>query len=144
MNDYRDFLSTEKHYAVFGVSRNGKKMGNYVLDHLQKSGYPASGVNPKASGEEELYADLGELPQNPDAAVIAVSPDNSIGALEECEKFRIREVWMQLGTVNEDVLRHIEGRPYRVYKGRCLLLYLESAGFPHNIHRAVMRLFGKL
>jgi len=142
--DFAGFLAPQKYYVVFGISLSKTKIGNIVLKHLQKSGYSAAGINPKATGGNGVYGSLKELPRKPDAAIIAVSPGNALGVVAECASAGIKELWMQPGTVNQEVSRAIDNSQLSALMGRCLLLYLRSAAFPHNLHRGILNIFGRL
>ncbi len=144
MSSYQRFLDKEKTCAVFGVSLKKKKFGNLILEHLKNSGYSAYGINPNGTGGENVYGSLESLPEKADAAVVVTSPSNSERALKECEDFDIKDIWFQTGSLNSEQIKALEESSMNTYSGRCLLLYLPSAKFPHNIHRAILRLFGKL
>ncbi|MCP4632545.1 MAG: CoA-binding protein [candidate division Zixibacteria bacterium] len=142
-SDYSAFLLKDKRYAVFGVSLKKKRMGNIILEHLEKSGYSGFGINPSAAGDANVYPDLESLPGKPESAVVAVSPQNARGAIDDCIKFGIKDIWMQLGSNDKDIDNYIKEKQLKAFSGRCLLLYLKSAGFPHSFHRGILKFFGR-
>ncbi|PJA27386.1 MAG: hypothetical protein CO189_07125 [candidate division Zixibacteria bacterium CG_4_9_14_3_um_filter_46_8] len=143
LDSYGDFLSKDRRYAVFGVSRLKKKFGNYILESLQRSGYQAVGINPSASGQPNIYSSIDASPLAPNAAIIAVARKNTQMALKECQKFGINDIWLQPGTTRKNELDSIDRPEGNFWAGRCILLYLESARFPHNIHRGLLSIMGR-
>ncbi|MBD3234342.1 MAG: hypothetical protein GF315_11520 [candidate division Zixibacteria bacterium] len=144
LTSYQQFLDKEKTYAVFGVSLKKKKFGNLILEHLINSGFSAYGINPSGTGRKEVYGSPESLPERADAAVVVTSPSNTEEVLRQCRESDINDIWFQTGSVNAEQLKTLEESSINAYYGRCLLLYLPSAKFPHNLHRAILRLFSKL
>ncbi|MBD3168415.1 MAG: hypothetical protein GF307_02955 [candidate division Zixibacteria bacterium] len=140
--NYKTFLSESAAYGVFGASLKGQNMGNLILDNLRKSGFTAFGINPKAKDDNNIYKDIESLPETTQKAVIAVSGKYVQDVLRECIERKISDIWIQPGAVDE---KELSGFPdeVNVYPGRCLLAHLQSAGFPHNLHRGLLKLFGK-
>lgn len=68
-----------KTYAVVGVSRNEKKVGNIIFKNLLKSHKKVIGINPHSKKilNQEIYSDLTETPYNIDVIIIA-SPAKTI------------------------------------------------------------------
>jgi len=142
-SEYSAFLSKDKRYAVFGVSLKKKRMGNIILEHLEKSGYSSFGINPSAAGDANVYPDLESLSGKPESAVVVVSPQNARRVIDDCVKFGVKDIWMQLGSNDKDIDNYIKEKQLNAYSGRCLLLYLNSAGFPHSFHRGILKFFGR-
>lgn len=74
--------------AVVGVAREEGKVGHFVFDNLLAGGYPGTvyPVNPKASEihGHRSYANVGELPEVPDLAVIVVPAAAVPDVIDEC------------------------------------------------------------
>ena len=144
MVQYGTFLSPEKRYAVFGVSLQNKNLGFNILRFMRESGYSVVGINPGASEENDICPGIKPIKELPDTAIISVAPGKAVRAVSECINAGIRDIWMQPGTINAGVKQALNDSLADIYTGRCLVLYLDSAGFPHNLHRGLLRLFGKL
>jgi len=74
--------------AVIGASENPNKIGGRPLLYLARFGFrgPVYPINPKRAEVQGLktFACLGDLPDTPDLAIIAIPGDAAIEALEEC------------------------------------------------------------
>ena len=74
--------------AVIGASENPNKIGGRPLLYLARFGFrgPVYPINPKRAEVQGLktFARLGDLPDTPDLAIIAIPGDAAIEALDEC------------------------------------------------------------
>jgi hypothetical protein len=63
----REFLS-DKEFAIAGVSRNTKKFGRGVYDHLIKRGYKGYPINPNTDtiGDAKCFPDVTSIPDRRD------------------------------------------------------------------------------
>ena len=74
--------------AVIGASENPNKIGGRPLLYLARFGFrgPVYPINPKRAEVQGLktFACLGDLPDTPDLAIVAIPGDAAIEALDEC------------------------------------------------------------
>src|SRR5215207_3961315 len=74
--------------AVIGASENPNKIGGRPLLYLARFGFRGAvyPINPKRAEVQGLktFARLGDLPDAPDLAIIAIPGDAAIEALDEC------------------------------------------------------------
>jgi predicted CoA-binding protein len=51
---------------------------------------------------------------------------------------------MQQGSESEKAVSYCRENGIQVVQRECILMFAESAGFPHNLHRGIWGLLGKL
>ncbi|MEZ5657453.1 MAG: acetate--CoA ligase family protein [Burkholderiaceae bacterium] len=80
--------------AVLGASDNPDKVGGRPIHYMRKHGYRGR-VYPINPGREQVqglrsYPDLAALPEVPELAVIVVSGEAAISAVEQCARLGVR------------------------------------------------------
>jgi acyl-CoA synthetase (NDP forming) len=93
----RDSLRTvlnPKSIAVIGASENQNKIGGRPLLYLSRHGYkgkvfPINPKRPEILGYK-AYPSLAELPDAPEAAIVALAGDAAIEAVEQCAERGVR------------------------------------------------------
>ncbi len=71
--------------AVVGVSRSGKKFGNYAYKNLKQKGYKVYQIHPHSKSIEgdECYPDFKSIPDKVEGAVLVIKPIHALKILEE-------------------------------------------------------------
>ena len=91
-----DALMSPRSIAIIGASQDATKIGGRPVDLLRRYGYAGKifPVNPKASLVQGLqaYASVGDLPEAPDLAIIAVDAERAPEAVEQCADRGVRSV----------------------------------------------------
>ncbi len=108
-----------KTVAVIGASGDRHKYGNKALRAFQRRGYRVIPVN---SHEEEVeghraYRSVLDIPESVDIATVYVPPSSGLAVVEELARKGIREVWLNPGADDEEV----------VARGRALGLHIIQA-----------------
>lgn len=89
-----DALFQPRSIAIFGASDDVTKIGGRPLQFLQKYGYRGAiyPINRKGGRVQSLqaYANLADLPQTPDLAVMAVPPESVLEAIKDCAARGVR------------------------------------------------------
>lgn len=147
MYSQQDFLSCVSHVAFYGLKQSGSGYGHDVLQGLTK-GNPAlrvTAVHPAAQriGDLPVVRSAAELEQPADGAVIVLKPAAARSAIDDAGGAGITKLWLVMNAASPANIEHAESRGMQVTKG-CPLLFIEGLGFPHNLHRSLARLFGKL
>jgi predicted CoA-binding protein len=144
-----NFLS-QKHFAVAGVSREGNAAANMIFKKLQDSGREVYAVNPRAEtiGGERCYHSLPDLPQRPDAVIIATHPDHAIDVARQCKDAGVRYVWFHRsvdgGSYSPEAAAFCSEYGAAVIPGSCPLMHLEPVDLGHRCMRGVLSLTGAL
>jgi acyl-CoA synthetase (NDP forming) len=93
----RDSLRTvlnPKSVAVIGASENENKIGGRPLLYLSRHGYKGKvyPINPKRSEIQgfKAYPSLADVPDAPEAAIVALAGDAAIEAVEQCAARGVR------------------------------------------------------
>jgi acyl-CoA synthetase (NDP forming) len=91
-----DALMRPRSIAIVGASQDATKIGGRPVDLLRRYGYAGHiyPVNPKSLMVQGLqaYASLGEVPEAPDLAIIAVDAEKAPEAVEQCAARGVRSV----------------------------------------------------
>ena len=95
-----------KKWAVIGANQNPEKFGNMIYNKLKRKGYTVYPVNPvyKDIDGDPCYASLADLPEIPEVLNMVVSPKRTKLFLQEAHKLGIKNIWLQPGTFDDEVL----------------------------------------
>ncbi len=135
-----------KSFAVVGVSNNKYKFGSTLLKELLKRNYSVYPVNAKGGEYEGIkgYTCLKEIPAKPEAVVVSVKPEKALQVLEEAVELGITHIWLQQGSESPAAIEYAAKKKLNLIHGFCLIMFLNDIGFPHNLHRGIAKLFGKM
>jgi predicted CoA-binding protein len=147
MSEQERFLEASQHTAIYGLSRTGKGFAYTVLDALRKHNPQLrfSAIHPDRPQLKGLmvYASAEHVQPKPDAAIVILPPDKARHALDDVAAGGIHHVWLVLEAATEANLDYAGNLGLETARG-CPMLYMEDAGFPHNMHRWIAKLFKML
>jgi predicted CoA-binding protein len=131
--------------AIVGVSRSGKKFGNIAYRELKSRGYRLSLIHPEAEALEgaQCYRSLADLPEPVGGVLIVVPPAQTEAVVRQAVAAGIRRVWMQQGAESPEAVRLCEENGVAHVEGECIVMFARPR-FPHNLHRWVWGLLGRL
>jgi len=126
-----------------GVSSDPKSFSRQAYAFLLAQGYELYPVNPHMDLIEghTCYASL-ELVPPVQAAVFFTRPRVTELLLPTCKAQGIENVWFQQGSADKAVHEAAAGLGIK-YNDSCVFLHHDKAGFPHNVHRFIVRVLGK-
>lgn len=106
MNKAETLLRECHSYAVLGVNQDLESYANKILRKLREKNKLAYPVNPKYTTlfDEPVYADLEKTPTVPEIVVFVVNPHIGITYLEPIKKLGIKTIWLQPGTISDELL----------------------------------------
>ncbi len=135
----------QKKFAVVGVSSSGKKFGNTVFKEFKQVGLNAVPVNKNASeiNGEKCYSSLSELHDKIDAAVLVIPPHEAQKVVKEAKAAGIKNIWFQRGSESPEALTFCSTNNINFISGECVLMFINSPGFPHKFHGWINKLLGK-
>ncbi len=89
----------DKNIAVFGASEDPSKYGYKILTELAANGLHVYGINPKGGHIKgnTFFTCLADVPTKVDIAIMVVPPVVLRGAVEQCVRAGVREIWFQPG-----------------------------------------------
>jgi len=116
-----------KKWAVVGASANKEKYGYKILRKLMDYGYEVYPVNPNYKQIEGLkcYASVKDLPEIPDVIDMVVAPRHGIKVVEEAAEVGIKNIWLQPGTVSDELLKLAEEKGINTVQA-CVLVALND------------------
>jgi predicted CoA-binding protein len=131
--------------ALVGISRSGKKFGNFVRRELQAKGYRVYSIHQTASEIDGVrcYAHFADLPEPVHAVLVVVPPAPAIPVVREAAAAGIHHVWLQQGAESPAVLQVCRELGLDVVAGECILMFAHPTSY-HKAHRWVNKLLGKL
>jgi uncharacterized protein len=143
--DVDDFVA-QRTLAVVGVSRQGKKFGNYAFKELTDRGYRVFPVHPLAETieGERCYPSLHDLPHTVGGVLIVVSPNQTEQVVHDAAAAGIKRVWIQQGAASPQAIQFCQENGIREVHGECILMFAEPVKSVHGFHRFVLKLLGRL
>ena len=102
--------------AVVGASRDRHKFGNKALRAFRDAGHTVIPINPHETEVEGVpaYASVLDVPGPIDMATVYVQPETALRLLDEFERKRIPEIWLNPGADDDDVLAEARKRRLNV------------------------------
>ncbi|MHB1392505.1 MAG: CoA-binding protein [Clostridia bacterium] len=100
----------KKIWAVIGANNDPDKFGNIIYKRLKSEGYSVYPVNPmydKVEGDP-CYPNLASLPHKPEVLDMVVSPKRGRAFIEEAAELDIKNIWLQPGTYDSELLALIK------------------------------------
>ena len=119
-----DMLANAKTIAVIGLSENPGKPSHYVSAYMQQQGYKIYPINPaipEVLGEKS-YASLADLPVKPDIVNVFRLPKFIPAIVDEMLALGLKNIWVQLGIVNEEAAAKAEAGGIRVVMDHCIMV----------------------
>lgn len=135
-----------KRIAVVGMSRSGRKYGNYAAKELVSKGYEIFPVHPEAQEIDHLkcYPTLKSLSGKVEALWISVPPQKVTAILEEAAEMGLKNIWLQQGAWSKEVQQTIDRLNLPVVSKKCILMYAQPVKSVHRFHRTIKSVFGGL
>lgn len=99
-------LEMFKIWAVVGATQDESKFGYKIYRKLKDKGYEVYPISPKYDeiDGDKAYKTVLELPVKPDVVNFVVNPKIGMKVLEQCDQLGIKNIWLQPGTVSEELL----------------------------------------
>ena len=117
-----------KTIAVVGLSDNPAKASYGVSRYMQAQGYRIIPINPAVESVlgEKSYASLAEacsaLPEKPDVVNVFRLPQFIPAIVDEMISLGLKNLWVQLGIVNEEAAAKAEAAGINVVMDRCIMV----------------------
>lgn len=140
----RTFLSASD-IAIAGVSRDKKKFGYKLFEHLRTHGYSVHPVHPEATQIDGVacYPSFDGIPQTV-KHLFVVTPRRATDTLmEQVANRRFEIIWFQQMSETQKSIQIAKDAGAEVITGRCLFMFVDPKG-AHGFHRFLMRMFGRI
>jgi uncharacterized protein len=105
-----------KTVAIVGASNDRSKYGNKALRAFQAEGHTVIPINPHQTEVEgvKAYASVLDVPQAIDMATVYVQPEIGQALLDEFERKRIPEIWINPGAESDELMAEASRRKLNV------------------------------
>jgi uncharacterized protein len=121
-----EMMLEKKVWAVVGANDKPKKFGNMIYRRLKERGYKVYPISPNYEIIEgdKCYKNLSSLPEKPDVIDMVISPKRGKSVIEEAAQLGIKNIWLQPGTYDDELLDIIEQRGLESVKA-CVMVALD-------------------
>ena len=138
------FLGPKK-LAIAGVSRNPKKFGRHVYEHLKTNGYELFPVNPNAEdiNGDKVYQKLSELPEGVDKLFVVTPKSQTTAIVREAVEAGIKDIWVQQQSETDEVMEMVDKNDVNLISKECIFKFAEPVKGIHGFHRFLSKAFGK-
>lgn len=128
MSDSHKILSTMKNIAIIGLSPNQDKPSHFVSKYLQDLGYKIYPIYPKEDFilNERVYRNLKEVPFEVDTVVMFRKASFANEIFEDLLSKKIKNFWMQLGIINEEIMQKCKKYGINCVQDRCIKIELQK------------------
>lgn len=128
MCDSYKILSTMKNIAIIGLSPNQDKPSRFVSKYLQDLGYKIYPIYPKEDFilNERVYRNLKEIPFEVDTVVMFRKASFANEIFEDLLSKKIKNFWMQLGIINEEIMQKCKKYGINCVQDRCIKIELQK------------------
>jgi predicted CoA-binding protein len=105
-----------KTVAVVGASSDRRKFGNKALRAFQAEGHRVIPINPNEREVEGLrtYPSVVDVPEAIDMATVYVQPEVVMTLLDDFDRKRIPEIWINPGADTDEVMAEARRRKLNV------------------------------
>lgn len=120
-------LMKKKIWAVVGATTDKDKYGYKIYKELKEAGYKVYPISPKYEeiDGDKAYKSLRDLPEKPEVVDFVVNPKIGIGIVKECAQLGIENIWLQSGTVSEEILEFAKEKGINAVEA-CVLVALRT------------------
>ena len=108
--DIKASMLEKRIWAVIGANNDADKYGNIIYKRLKAEGFTVYPVNPMYDEVEgdRCYPNLASLPEAPEVLDMVVSPKRGRAFIEEAAELGIKNIWLQPGTYDQDLMSLIK------------------------------------
>ncbi|MCV3369075.1 CoA-binding protein [Campylobacter lari] len=117
-----------KNIAIIGLSPNQDKPSHFVSKYLQDLGYKIYPIYPKEDFilNERVYRNLKEIPFEVDTVVMFRKASFANEIFEDLLIKKIKNFWMQLGIINEEIMQKCKKYGINCVQDRCIKIELQK------------------
>ena len=139
-----DAVLGAKAIAIAGVSRNKGKFGSMLFREMAADGMNVVGLNRHMDSfmDKPCYRSIEDLPEDVEALITVVKPEETRTLLEAASRKVIRKVWMQQGSESEEAITFCRENDIAYVHKECVFMYKEPVKSILRFHKSIARLFG--
>lgn len=124
-----EILQENNNYTVIGLNNDQTKFAHRIYTLLKKKGKSAFGIHPTLSevnDNEKVYPTLEAVPSDLDVAVFVVNPKIGITYLDAIVEKGIPTIWLQPGTVSDELVTKAKSLDLNVIEDCVLAVYAKN------------------
>lgn len=125
MDDLAALLNApETSVAVVGATDNTAKYGYVIYRDLKRKGLKVFAVNTtrKTVDGDPAYATVADIPQKPTIVDFVVPPEVTREILPRCLELGLKNVWVQPGAENPEVLAFLQENDFNYVANSCIMV----------------------
>ncbi len=110
--------------AVVGANDHPAKYGYVIYRDLKRKGFKIFPVNPNARevDGDKTYGSLSDLHEKPAIVNFVTPPEVTRRILEECLRLNLKNVWMQPGSENPEVMKFVQENNFNYLANSCIMV----------------------
>ena len=114
-----------KNWAVVGASTDPDRYGNKIVHSLKKHDFNVLPVAPKYKDIDGIkaYSSILDIEEPVDVVNFVVNPNIGMKVLDECIQKGIKRIWLQPGTVSQELIEKAKAAQVEVIQA-CILVVL--------------------
>jgi len=139
----QSFLEPKK-LAIAGVSRNPKKFGRVVYEHLKKRDFQVFGINPNSDSinGDPCFKTVADLPDEAENLYIVTPKNQTRDVIQAAIDRGIKNIWIQQASETKEAVELAEENNVNLIHKECIFKFAEPVTGPHNFHRFISKVFG--
>jgi predicted CoA-binding protein len=126
-------------FVLYGVSPKRTTFAESIKKELENRGRK---VYPIDRSGKIGYKDIYSLPDKTDRAIVALGRANSPSIIDELVGGGIKQVWLQFGAYNKEIIERFRKNGIETHTG-CVLMYTPDTALFHRVHKFFHELIGK-
>ena len=133
-------------FALCGLSRSGKNFSNMLFNKMVELNYSVYPINPNAELIEntKVLDSLHNLPKECNRVILLTPKNEGMNIIKEAIDIGIHNIWVQQGAENQEIIEFSKNNPeYNIIYGYCLWMFISPSGFPHNLHKGILKILNK-
>lgn len=110
--------------AVVGATDDSSKYGYVIYRDLKRKGFNVFAVNKqrKTVDGDPAYATLADIPEKPTIVDFVVPPEVTREILPRCLELGLKNVWVQPGAENPEVLAFLQENDFNYVANSCIMV----------------------
>jgi predicted CoA-binding protein len=143
LSSIKSFLEP-KEMAIAGVSRNPRKFGRMVYDHLKKREFRLCGINPNTDSinGDPCFHSVADLPAQVSRLLVVTPKNQTLEIVQAAITRGIKNIWIQQTSETPEALELAAKNNIDLISKECIMKFAEPVDGVHKFHRFFSRLFG--
>lgn len=139
----QSFLEPKK-LAIAGVSRNPKKFGRVVYEHLKKREFQVFGINPNSDSinGDPCYKTIADLPEEALNLYIVTPKAQTKDVIQAAIDRGMKNIWIQQSSETTEAIELAQRNEVNLIYKECIFKFAEPVTGPHKFHKFISKLFG--